>query len=141
MAGTATHERGVRIALLAVVALAAVLLSMAAMHASMVAGHGSDGHAHALDATSMAMPAAMAGTADSAPSSSHTMGDMNLADCLLLGMVCFLTAVAVLLLTVVVGNLRSLLRPRALAQSLLAPIGRLRPPRPPSLLVLSISRT
>lgn len=114
---------------------------MAAMHASMVAGHGSSGHAHASDSAALVMPATITGTADHGASSDHAMGDMNLADCLLLGMVCFLTAVAVLLLAVVIGNLRSLLRPRALAQSLLAPLGRLRPPRPPSLLVLSISRT
>jgi hypothetical protein len=66
---------------------------------------------------------------------------MNLADCLLLGMVCFLTAVAVLLVAVVIGRLRSLLRPRAAAHALLTAVGRLRPPEPPSLLVLSISRT
>lgn len=128
-------------ALLAVVALAAVFLSMAAMHASMVAGHGPSGHDHPAIPTTMAMPAAAASPADSGTSSDHALGDMNLADCLLLGMVCFLSAVAVLLLAVVIGNLRSLLRPRALAQSLLAPLGPFRPPRPPSLFVLSISRT
>ena len=60
-------------------------------------------------------------------------------DCLLFGMVCFLMAVAVLLLAVLVVRLRSLLRSHAL-QLLVEIRGRLQPPRPPSLLELSISR-
>jgi len=132
--------------LLAIVVLAALLLSMAAMHASMVNGHRSGGHLPATASQVMAMPAAAASQADAGATTSHAMGDMNLADCLLLGMVCFLTAAAVLLIAVVIGRLRSLLRPRAaalslLAHSLRAAAGRLRLPETPSLLVLSISRT
>lgn len=135
--------RGVRVVLFAVVALASVLLSMAAMHASMIQAPGAErmSHASASASSVMAEPGAMGSVAAATPSSDHAMGDMNLADCLLLGMVCFLTAAAVLLLALVIGVLRSLLRPRALAQSLLVVLGRLRPPEPPSLFVLSISRT
>lgn len=144
MHSSAVSRGGVRAALLAIVVLAALLLSMAAMHASMVNGHRSGGHLPATASQVMAMPAAS--QADAGATTSHAMGDMNLADCLLLGMVCFLTAAAVLLIAVVIGRLRSLLRPRAaalslLAHSLRAAAGRLRLPETPSLLVLSISRT
>jgi hypothetical protein len=138
MRRTGVSARSLQVALLAVVTLAALLLSMAAMHASMVEGHRAGGHALVgLEK----MPAAMAAQVDDRGSSDHAMGDMNVADCLLVGMVCFLSAVAVLLLAFVVGRLRTLLRPRAAAQSLLGAVGRLRPPEPPSLLVLSICRT
>lgn len=141
MRSSAVDRRGVRAALLAVVALAALLLSMAAMHASMVNGHDSSEQLHASTSAVMAMPAATASQGDTGASSDHAMGDMNLADCLLLGMVCLLTAAAVLLVAVLLGRLRVLLRPRAAAQLLVTVAGRLRPPEPPSLLVLSISRT
>lgn len=141
MRSSAGGRRGARAALLAVVALAALLLSMAAMHASMVNGHNSSQHLHASASPVMAMPAAMTTQVDAGASSDHAMGDMNLADCLLLGMVCFLTAAAVLLIAVAIGRLRVMLRPRAAAQAFLTAACRLRPPEPPSLLVLSISRT
>lgn len=140
VSAAATSERGVRVALLALVALSALLLSIAAMHASMVQQH----HAAALGstATTSAMPmgAAAAQMVDD-PSSDHAMSGMNLADCLILGMVCFLTAVAVLLFGLLVGRVRRLLRPRAAAHSLTHVLNQLRPPEPPSLLTLSISRT
>jgi hypothetical protein len=138
---TAATRRPVRIALLAVVALAAVLLSMAAMHASMVDGHQATGHSTSTLSIDESMQAAMASPIADGPSSDHVMGDMSLTDCLLLGMVCFLMSVALLLLAVALGRLRSVLRPRALAQASVAVLSRLRPPDPPSLLVLSISRT
>jgi hypothetical protein len=141
MRSSAGGRRGARAALLAVVALAALLLSMAAMHASMVNGHDPRQHGHASVSTVTAMPAAMATLVDAGASSDHAMGDMNLADCVLLGMVCFLTAAAMLLVAVVIGRLRVMLRPRAAAHAFLTVAGRLRPPEPPSLLVLSISRT
>ena len=130
-----------RWALLAVVALAALLLSMAAMHASMVGDHGSGGQGHGSSMSAASTPPAMASQVDGGDSKARAMGDMHLADRLLLCMVCFLTAVAVLLLAVVIGHLRSLLRPRAAARSLAVILRRLRPPTPPSLLALSISRT
>jgi hypothetical protein len=141
MSPSVLSSGGIRVALLAVVALAALLLSMAAMHASMVHERGAGGDMHSVTSSVTAMPTASADQADAGASSNHAMGDMNLADCLLLGMVCFLTAVAVLLVAVVIGRLRALLRPRDAAHVLLTTLGRLRPPEPPSLFVLSISRT
>lgn len=146
MHSSAVSRAGIRAVLLAIVVVAALLLSMAAMHASMLDAHRSGGHMQATGAQVMAMPAAAVTQAGVGASAGHAMGNMNLADCLLLGMVCFLTAAAVLLLTVVIRRLRSLLRPcdatyLQLAHSLRTAAGRLRPPEPPSLLVLSISRT
>jgi len=141
MAGRTVDARGARLALLAVVALGALLLGLAAMHASMVPGHSPTGHSPASASADVPMPAAMATHIEAVASSGHAMSDMNLADCLLLGMVCLLTVAAVLLVAVVIGRLRVLLRPRAAAHSALTAAGRFRPPAPPSLLVLSISRT
>lgn len=129
-----------RLVLLAVLALSSILLSMAAMHASMIEAHDSSSHLSA-PATSMVMPAATAVQVVVGIGSDQGMGDMTMPDCLLLGMLCFLSATAVLLLVLVFARLRSILRPRIFAQSLEAVLGRLRPPEPPSLLVLSISRT
>lgn len=140
MTSRAAGRRGVRLALLAVVALATVLLSIAAMHASMVRGHESMSRIDHVAATSTAM-ANTSVVAVSTGSSDHTIGDMNLADCLLLSMVCFLMSVALFLLAVLLSRLRSVLQPRAAARAFGAWLGRLRPPDPPSLLILSISRT
>lgn len=127
-------------ALLAIVALSALLLSIVAMHASMAQAHdmATSERTTSAAATQMTLPAS---AMDASPGSHHAMGDMNLADCLLLGMICFLTAVAVLILAVLTGRMRSLLRPRVAAQSPAQTLRRLRPPEPPSLLDLSISRT
>lgn len=137
----ASNRGDVRAAVLAVLALLAVLLSMATMHASMVNEPGAGAHVQASASSGMAMPAAAVSQVAAAAGSDHAMRDMNLADCLLLGMVCFLTAVAVLLGAVIIGRLRALLRPRAADRFLLATLGRLRPFDPPSLEALSISRT
>ena len=69
----------------------------------------------------------------------HGMGGMAAMDCLLLGMMCLFGVGAVLLL-ILAGKLRSLLR-RLLAVRARTAVASLRPPDPPSLLVLSISRT
>lgn len=133
-------SRGVRVALLATIALSALLLSIAAMHASMVRAHGPVGHQHAVSAEASAMASPdvpMAGT----PGSDGPMGDMDLADCLLMGMACLLAAAAVLILGLLTDRMRSVLRPRVSAQALGAVLRRFQPLRPPSLLTLSISRT
>lgn len=87
--------------------------------------------------------AAGAGVAVAVDVMQHGMGGMSAMDCMLLGMMCLFGVVALLLLLLVLGGrLRSLLR-RCLAVRALASTvaGWLRPPAPPSLLVLSISRT
>lgn len=128
------------VVLLVVVALAAVLLGMSTMHASMAAMPHSAERADTSSAAATEMPAGMAGPADTGGRSDRTMGDMDPADCLLLGMACFFTAVAVLLLAILVGCLGAF-RPRTPARPSPLRLGRLGPPRAPSLLVLSISRT
>ena len=126
-----------RRALVAVMALSALLLSLAAMHAAMGSASEQADHVHV---ASMSMAPAPADSQLGAATNSRTLlGGMSPTDCLLFGMVCFLMAVALLLLPVVFARLRSLLRSRD-TQRLLQVQGRLRPPRPPSLLLLSISR-
>lgn len=137
---TATSARGVRAALLAIIALLALVLGIVAMHASMVQGHNSANFEQTATVAAMQMtvPTSQMGAS---PSSHHAMGDMNLADCFLLGMICFLAAIAVLIIAILSGRIRSLLRPRMAEQSLAQTLRWLRPPEPPSLLDLSISRT
>lgn len=129
--------KSLRLALVTVLALTALVLSLAVMHAAMVSISDAQSHEHT---TAMSMTAAQADSpAGAAVHPSTPDGGMSPMDCLLFGMVCFLMAVAVLLLAVLVVRLRSLLRSHAL-QLLVEIRGRLQPPRPPSLLELSISR-
>ena len=132
--------RRLRSLLLAALAVGAILLGIAGMHASMAGAHHGGSHIGA----SMGMPevsAPSAAPAEDLMAGSHGMGDMNGMDCLLLGLMCFVAAVAVVTLLVRITRLRAVLRPRAAAQSLRATLARLRPPVPPSLHALSISRT
>ncbi len=138
------HERALgrrlRSLLLAALAVSAILLGIVGMHASMAStGHGVS---HVSDPMGMPEVAALSAVpSGDLMTGSHGMGDMNGMDCLLLGVMCFLAAIAVVILLVHLTRLRTLLRPRASAQSLRALLAHLPPPVPPSLHALSISRT
>lgn len=140
MSRTAIDVRRLRAVILAVVALSAVLLGVAAMHASTVQ-HDPAGAPQQATMTVPMTTAAVGERMDAGASSDRAMGDMNLADCLILGMLCFLTAAALIVWSLLIARLRGLLRPRAAARSLGRALRGLRPPEPPSLLALSISRT
>ena len=133
---------------MSVVSLVILLFGIVAMHAQM-AGH--DASTGDLMSASVMGPdtghtetAATVGTVMNVTAvmdvMRHGMGDMAAMDCLVLGMMCLFGAVALLLLLALTGRLRLLLR-RRLAVRALAAVGWLRPPEPPSLLLLSISRT
>lgn len=129
--------RSLRLALMAVFVLTTLVLSLAVMHAAMVSTPDPRSHGHVAP-MSMA-PAQAAGSVDIAVGPEVPMGGISPMDCLLYGMVCFLMAVALLLLAIVFFQRQSFLRARAL--QLVAKVrGRARIPSPPSLLVLSISR-
>ncbi|MGN6446446.1 hypothetical protein [Amnibacterium sp.] len=133
-------DRRVRAALLAVLVLGALLLGITAMHASMV----SDGAMHGssqMAATGHDAQASTSATVSAFSGSSPSGGSMDLMDCLLVGMVCFLTAIGIVLLAVALTRLRSVLRSRGLTRAPAISVRALRPPDPPSLLVLSICRT
>lgn len=140
MSAAESRAERLRIALLAVLALCALLLGMAAMHASMVdrlAGDSTGASAVSV----MTMSSSGADPDTGGASADHAMGDMDLLDCLVLGMLCFLAAVAAVILALLLGHEHQRLSPRATADALLQTVHGLASPRPPSLLVLSISRT
>jgi hypothetical protein len=144
---SATPSR-VRLLLMSVVSLGILLFGIVAMHAQMPGHRASPGDLMSASAmgpdTSHTETAATvdAGTNVTAVMDvmQHGMGGMAAMDCLVLGMMCLFGAVALLLLLALTGRLRLLLR-RRLAVRALAAVGWLRPPEPPSLLLLSISRT
>ncbi len=142
---SATAPRA-RLLLLSVLSLGVLLFGIVAMHAHMAGDDApiSDTMTSSVtashDASMAANPTVASGTAAVMDVMQHGMGGMSAMDCLLLGMMCLFGIVALLLLIALSARLRSLLR-RRLAVRPLAAAGWLRPPEPPSLLVLSISRT
>jgi hypothetical protein len=132
--------RRVRLVLLSILSVSALLCGIVAMHAQMA---GADTSSGAMPVSAMdrhagdVISSTVLGTATDVMQ--HGMGGMAAMDCLLLGMMC-LFGVGALLLLILAGKLRSLLR-RLLAIRARTAVGWLRPPDPPSLLVLSISRT
>lgn len=143
MSAAGVLTRRLRVVLLDAFVLGALLLGMAAMHSSMAGGHPgvSSADASVSDAMTMTTSSAMSAPTATGASADHAMSDMNLLDCLVLGMLCFLSAIAVVILTLLLGHDHQQLRPRATATAFLHAVRGLSPPRPPSLLVLSISRT
>ncbi len=138
----------VRLLLMSVVSLGILLFGIVAMHAQM-AGH--DASPGDLMSASVMGPdighteaAATVGSVMSVTAvmdvMQYGMGGMAAMDCLVLGMMCLFGALAVMLLLALTGRLRALLR-RRLAVRALAFRGWVHPPEPPSLLLLSISRT
>jgi hypothetical protein len=142
---SATAPRA-RFLLLSVLSLGVLLFGIVAMHAHMAGDDApiSDTMTSSVtashDASMAANPTVASGTAAVMDVMRHGMGGMAAMDCLLLGMMCLFGIVALLLLIALSARLRSLLR-RGLAVRALAAAGWLRPLKPPSLLVLSISRT
>lgn len=130
-----------RMALLAALALCALLLGVAAMHASMIDRQAVEVPTGVSASSTMVMTTSGADSTAGGASADHAMGEMNLLDCLVLGMLRFLSAVAVLILALLLGLDHQRLSPRATAGALVQAVRGLSPPRPPSLLVLSISRT
>lgn len=131
--------RQVLLLLLSLVSVCVLLLGIAGMHAGMAdsSAHTGSSHVAAVDAgTDMVM----VGTAAAVDVMQHGMGGMSAMDCLLLGMMCVFGAIALVLLLTLIAQPRSLLRRRLVVR---ARSDAAVTPRsdPPSLLVLSISRT
>ncbi|WP_375386785.1 hypothetical protein [uncultured Amnibacterium sp.] len=145
MTSARSPRSGLHVALVAGLAFIAILLGVLGMHASMVGAHGvGPEHAMAIDEPAPAVHAssAHAGSAHaSASDPPHPMGGMGDLDCLLFGMLCSLGAVALAVLGILLRRPAAALRPLALPRGrpLIAPLTR--PPLPPSLDLLSISRT
>lgn len=137
---SARARRGLLL-LLSVLSVGVLLCGIVAMHAQLASVNTSS--STPMEASVAALHdaggvAAGTGVAVAMDVMQHGMGAM---DCMLLGMMCLFGVVALLLL-VLGGRLRSLLRRRLAVRALAATVaGWLRPPAPPSLLVLSISRT
>lgn len=140
---SARARRGLLL-LLSVLSVGVVLCGIAAMHAQLASVNTSS-------TTSMEASVTTPHNADNMAAGTEVvaatdamqggMGGMGAMDCMLLGMMCLFGVVALLLL-VLGGRLRSLRRRRLAVRALAATVaGWLRPPAPPSLLVLSISRT
>jgi uncharacterized membrane protein YeiB len=131
-----------RLLLLSILSITALLYGIVAMHAQL-ADAGST-PSTSMSATYPTAASGMeSGTALAAATDpmDHGMGGMGAMDCLSLGMMCLFGVVALLLLVLAV-RLRSQLRRRLAVRTWAAAVaGPLRPPEPPSLLVLSISRT
>ena len=142
---SATAPRA-RLLLLSVLSLGVLLFGIVAMHAHMAGDDApiSDTMTSSVtashDASMAANPTVASDTTAVVDVMQHGMGGMSAMDCLLLGMMCLFGALAVMLLLALAGRLRALLR-RRLAVRALAARGWAHPPEPPSLLLLSISRT
>jgi hypothetical protein len=131
-----------RLLVFAVLSLGILLFGIVAMHAQMASHDTRPG-----DTMSVSATGAHAGKTEAAATMSavmdvmqHGMGGMAAMDCLVLGMMCLFGALAVMLLLALTARLRALLR-RRLAVRAQVVRGWARPPEPPSLLLLSISRT
>lgn len=140
MVGAGSGRSGRRIALVAVLALVAILLGVIGMHATMVGVHDvRPRHATAMDEPALMVHAAS--IQPSAPDAQHPMGGMNDLDCLLFGMLCSIGGVALAMLGVLLRRPAAAARPLALPRGRPIVVSLTRPPRPPSLDLLSISRT
>lgn len=135
--------RRVRLLLVSVGSLGVLLFGIVAMHAQMAAV---DVPASGGTMAVAGMPTysghvrTVSARGASADAMRHAMGDMSAMDCLLMGMICLFGPVTVLLVLMLTGRLRLLLR-RLLAARVRVDAGGLRPAEPPSLLLLSICRT
>jgi hypothetical protein len=142
---SATAPRA-RVLLLSVLSIGVLLFGIVAMHAHLAGGHTPirDGMASSAvashDAAMHAIPTDAPVTAAVMDVMQHGMGGMSAMDCLLLGMLCLFGMAALMLFIALFAQVRSLLRRRRAVRAPAAD-GRLRPPEPPSLLVLSVCRT
>lgn len=129
--------------LIAVASLGLVVFGIVAMHAQLAGASAAGSH----EMAAMPLAAGENAAADQAAHPGSTgmpsqggMGGMQAMDCLLLGLACVFGVAGLLILVLLADGLTSLLRRRLLAVRL-AEVARARAPEPPSLLVLSISRT
>lgn len=141
---TAVAARGRwRVLLVSGLAFVALLFGVVGMHAAMVgAAHHDPGLEPAMSIAGTPMAPSVVSVQAVPMDGPHDMGGMTDAGCLMFGMLCaFGVAALVVLVGILLRGPLARLRPTALPRSGLeiAALGRL--PRPPTLELLSISRT